>query len=149
MEPSDNFLISESGWLLNESGRAIAKPDQFCLEQFNEFKYQTIPIVCAPLYDEPNMDAGTNIMHIIGMLLSLPFLFLTFLVYALIKDLQNLHGKSLMCHVATLLMAYTSLIAIQFVTDKFDNDFCIILGKSIFLYMYRSYACQFYLGKEN
>lgn len=132
MMPSDVFQVSESGWLLNESGHAIAKPDQFCLEQFSEFNYQNIPLVCTPPYDESNNDAGTNIMHTIGMLLSLPFLFLTFLVYALIRDLQNLHGKSLMCHVATLLIAYTSLIAIQFVTDKIDKNFCIILGKSIF-----------------
>lgn len=50
---------------------------------------------------------------ILGMMLSLPFLLITFLVYGCIPKLQNLHGKSLMCFVFSLMMMYTSLSVVQ------------------------------------
>lgn len=129
----DNFRISEEGWLLNESGFNIVPPGQFCLEQFSEFDYQILPIVCDTSSVLLNNESGTNnIFYTVAILLSLPFLLTTFLVYALIRELQNLHGKSLMCHVATLLVAYTSLVVNQFATNNVNNEFCIILGKWVF-----------------
>ncbi|XP_060865535.1 G-protein coupled receptor Mth2-like isoform X2 [Metopolophium dirhodum] len=74
---------------------------------------------------------GGNIVYTIGMILSLPFLFSTFLVYALIRDLRNLHGKSLMCHVATLMVAYTSLITVQFISDLVNEEWCVFLAYAV------------------
>lgn len=125
---NDNFQVTKTGWLLNESGSIIAKPDRFCLEQFSELNYQILAVVCSPEKVE-SLEDGANIFYTIGMMLSLPFLFSTFLVYALIKDLRNLHGKSLMCHVATLSIAYTSLIVVQFITNSVVKEWCIFLGK--------------------
>lgn len=136
LEPSnrknDNFRISETGNLLNESGTVIVEPGQFCLEQFSEFDFQIIPIVCDTSSVSPNDEPGStvNIFYAVGIIISLPFLLLTLIVYALIRELQNLHGKSLMCHVAALLVAYTSLVANQFTTNSVNNeDLCIALGK--------------------
>lgn len=95
-------------------------------------KYQVLPVVCSPEQME-NEQLGGNMFYTIGMFLSLPFLFSTFLVYALIRELRNLHGKSLMCHVATLLVAYTSLITVQFITNSVIKEWCVFLGKSISL----------------
>lgn len=47
------------------------------------------------------------------MLLSVPFLIITFLVYGLIPELRNLHGKNLMSYVVCLTLAYTSMATIQ------------------------------------
>lgn len=136
MSPSerttDNFRISEKGWLLNESGSNIAEPGQFCIDQFHKFNFQILPVVCSrPRKDITNeKEPAIKLIFTVGMILSLPFLFSTFLVYALIRDLRNLHGKSLMCHVATLLVAYASLIVVQFITTNiFKMKYCIILGK--------------------
>ncbi|XP_022161437.1 G-protein coupled receptor Mth2-like isoform X2 [Myzus persicae] len=127
VEEKDNFRITKAGWLLNESGSVIAPPGKFCLDTFTSFNYQILPVVCSP-EQMTNEGLGRNMLYIIGMFLSLPFLFSTFLVYALIKDLRNLHGKSLMCHVATLLVAYTSLITVQFTTDNVIQEWCIFLA---------------------
>lgn len=129
---NDNFRITKTGWLLNESEAIIAPPGQFCLEAFSTHNYQVLPVVCSPEQME-NEQLGGNMFYTIGMFLSLPFLFSTFLVYALIRELRNLHGKSLMCHVATLLVAYTSLITVQFITNSVIKEWCVFLGKSIFL----------------
>ncbi|XP_026815188.1 G-protein coupled receptor Mth2-like [Rhopalosiphum maidis] len=126
VEEDDIFQVNKAGRLLDESGKMIVAPNRFCLEQFSELNYQILAVVCAP--EKFEVSGGQNIFYTIGMMLSLPFLFTTFLVYALIRDLQNLHGKSLMCHVATLLVGYTSLIIVQFVDDSVDKTWCIFLA---------------------
>ncbi|XP_060865534.1 G-protein coupled receptor Mth2-like isoform X1 [Metopolophium dirhodum] len=129
LNKTDSFRITKSGWLLNESGATIAPPDKFCLESFAADNFQTLPVVCSL---EMEYEAtGGNIVYTIGMILSLPFLFSTFLVYALIRDLRNLHGKSLMCHVATLMVAYTSLITVQFISDLVNEEWCVFLAYAV------------------
>ncbi|KAL4142489.1 hypothetical protein QTP88_004935 [Uroleucon formosanum] len=127
LNKTDSFRITKTGWLLSESGTIIAPPDKFCLDSFSKFNFQTLPVICSPELMESEAIGG-NMFYTIGMILSLPFLFSTFLVYALIRDLRNLHGKSLMCHVATLLVAYTSLITVQFVTDSINEEWCVFLA---------------------
>lgn len=53
----------------------------------------------------------------IGMIISIPFLLATFIVYALIPELRNVHGKSLMCYVFALTLAYAMLAFIQLSTS--------------------------------
>lgn len=43
----------------------------------------------------------------------MPFTVATFLVYALIEELRNLHGKCLMCYVACLFVLHVDLVLIQ------------------------------------
>ncbi|XP_026815187.1 G-protein coupled receptor Mth2-like [Rhopalosiphum maidis] len=126
-EKNDDFRVNNEGFLLSESGKIIAAPDRFCLEQFSELNYQILAVVCSPEQLAVQQD-GTNVFYTIGMMLLLPFLLITFLVYALIRDLRNLHGKSLMCHVATLLVAYSSLVVVQFITDSVVKTWCIFLA---------------------
>lgn len=63
------------------------------------------------------------------MLLSVPFLVITFLVYGLIPELRNLHGKNLMSYVVCLSVAYTSMAIIHLKTDTISHTlFCKWLG---------------------
>ncbi len=53
------------------------------------------------------------------MIVSLPFLFVTLLIYVAIQDLRNLHGKIVICYVLVLISAFISLPAIQLqIVDK-------------------------------
>lgn len=47
------------------------------------------------------------------MLISIPFLIITLLVYGCIKELRNLHGKCLMSYVWSLTILYLSLFIIR------------------------------------
>lgn len=63
------------------------------------------------------------------MLISIPFLLATFLVYVLLPEKRNLHGKCMMNYVFTLTVAYVVLVYIQIF--PIDNDeFCVGVGKS-------------------
>lgn len=121
-DDTEHFRVTETGLLQNKMNETIAAAGQFCLERFSDVKNLIIPLVCNPIA------TPLNIYYTIGMALSLPFLLTTFLVYALVKELRNLHGKSLMCHVVTLFVAYSSLIIIQLATSKIDQRVCVIFG---------------------
>lgn len=135
MIPSDNvmdeFGISKKGWLLNQTGHDLSQPETFCLEKMQD-SFEIFTIVC---YNTEN--DGLNLLYTIALIVSLPFLFCTFLVYALIKELRNLHGKSVMCHVATLLVAFTGLLITQFETRNIEGDLvCLILGMFIYYFIF-------------
>lgn len=92
-----------------------------------------------PLLCFPDPDAGSVVntivftMFPIGMLLSTVFMALTLVVYGLLPELRNLHGKCLMCHVACLLMAYLSLSIIQLGTSILPEWMCTFLREYYFL----------------
>lgn len=129
----DDFRVSETGRLSIGSGPSVIEypAEQFCLEQFSDSDFRIEAIFCdvgAP--PEPVAESGVkNLLYTVAVLLSLPFLIITFLVYALVRELRNLHGKSLMCHVATLLVAYACLVVNRTATDRLDTNGCIVLGE--------------------
>ncbi|XP_022917468.2 G-protein coupled receptor Mth2-like isoform X2 [Onthophagus taurus] len=69
---------------------------------------------------------------IIGMIISMPFLIATFLVYALLPD-KNLPAKSLMCYVLSLLFAYIMLVTIQ-LNSNLEHGACVTIA----------YLCYFF-----
>lgn len=120
----DSFQISLNGWLLQESQNIPYS--QFCYELLQtDSGFQYIAVVC--IMENPN--DGLDIITIGALIISIPFLFTTFLVYLLTKKLRDLHGKCLICHVLSLLMAYTSVIIVQVKTNEVDSIVCVILGK--------------------
>lgn len=46
---------------------------------------------------------------------SCAFLLMTLLVYVCLPSLQNLHGKTLMCHVGSLILAFTCLAIVPWI----------------------------------
>jgi len=70
------------------------------------------------------------ILCALGLITSSLFLLVTFLVYACLPSLQNLHGKTLMCHVASLFAAYVCLSVAQLGGTILDQFFCAALGES-------------------
>ncbi|XP_025409388.1 G-protein coupled receptor Mth2-like [Sipha flava] len=115
-----SFGITEDGRL--NYGSNVA-PGQFCIDRNNENGSQLVIVMCAI----ENKQTASKIYNIVALIISLPFLFVTLLVYALIVELQNLHGKSLMCYTATLIVAFTSLIIDRFI-NSIDQYFCILMG---------------------
>lgn len=71
------------------------------------------------------------------MIFSLPFLVATFVVYLSFAELRNLHGKSLMCYVCSLIALYISLALVQLDTNGLiltvESLPCIISGYIIYL----------------
>lgn len=76
------------------------------------------------------------------MLLSVPFLLATFIVYAVIPELRNVHGMSLMSYVGGLTVGYTFLATVQIIGSRedclsgvvrcYDPVFCTMSGYIVY-----------------
>jgi hypothetical protein len=68
------------------------------------------------------------------MLMSIPFLIITFCVYGVIRELRNLHGKCLMCYVLSLTIFYITQMVTYFWSYEMSNNkqVCSIFGYTNF-----------------
>lgn len=141
LEEEDHiFQISETGILYTNKTQII--PDEYCLEQFIEYYFTSLVVVCGRTGPSTISTTASSLSTAmsklqsksidIGMIISLPFLFSTFLTYAFIKELRSSwHVKFQMCHVASLTMAYMILIINKYLAPKMyeKNMYCLILGE--------------------
>jgi hypothetical protein len=126
---SDQFLLLRTG-VLSVPAQNNFTVAEYCIEAFED-KKEILPLLCFPpeVSPEGKNDTEIYLMYPVGMIISIPFLFATFVVYAVIPELRNLHGKSLMSHVSSLLTAYAFLAIVQLGSNHLSNEFCIFCGK--------------------
>ncbi|XP_015514293.1 G-protein coupled receptor Mth2 isoform X1 [Neodiprion lecontei] len=121
--PEDDFVLDSKGALVTQA--AVLEPERYCLDWLDDLETIRV-IVC---YVEEAQEEPVKIeikLYPVGMIVSLPFLLATFLVYAIIPELRNVYGMTLMCYVASLLVAYTMLAVVQLIT--FGDLTCIVLA---------------------
>jgi hypothetical protein len=107
--------------------------DKYCLEKviFSEDEMEGIyTFLCFPEDEMVEDDSLQFTLCSLGLITSSVFLFATFLVYACLPSLQNLHGKTLMCHVASLFAAYVCLSIAQLGGENLDLFLCAAVGES-------------------
>ncbi|CAH1388364.1 unnamed protein product [Nezara viridula] len=109
----------------------------FCVENvyngnISFFKDGDFVFFCFPPTEKPYLP----LWNTVGMMVSAFFLLLTLLVYCSLPSLQNLHGKTLMCHVACLFAAYSGLVTVQLITDQLLAQLCVIMGNYERLYLF-------------
>jgi hypothetical protein len=51
------------------------------------------------------------------------------LVYCLIPELRDLHGKTLVCHVLCLTVAFIFLAVVQVFGETLINEMCVVVGE--------------------
>lgn len=126
-DSSEEYVILDTGWLRRGDGRR-EPPKTFCLDQI-ESKTTVLPFFCYPEDEDPTND--TFAVYPKLMIISLPFLLATFIVYAGIKQLRNLHGKCLMSHVSALSLSYICLTVVQIASEEINQFTCTSLGKQL------------------
>ncbi|XP_031355939.1 G-protein coupled receptor Mth2-like isoform X2 [Photinus pyralis] len=130
----DTYYIQENGNMylpyLNDSNGETLTPDRYCLEVFIDdvMDRNLTGLVC--FHEERKL---ADPVYSFGMIISMPFLLLTFLVYAVLPD-RNLHGKCLMCYVITLFGAYAFLVFIQLYPNDLAGANCKTLGILCFFF---------------
>ncbi|XP_051170360.1 G-protein coupled receptor Mth2-like isoform X2 [Leptopilina boulardi] len=132
--PEDMFFLYKNG-SLQRSSEQYYLPSDYCLD-WTDYIYNFSAILCED--DSKNVAEST---HPIGMIISILFLLITFMVYAIVPELHNLHGKTLMCHMASLIAAYTGLVIHKFDFEYLShNNTCIFLAYM----MYFSFIASFF-----
>lgn len=121
--PEDMFLLFKNGTLQRNPEQHYFLSD-YCLD-WTDYINNFSAILC-----ESANDNATERTHPIGIFISVLFLLITLIVYAIIPELHNLHGKTLMCHMASLIVAYTGLVVHKFDFEYLSYNYvCISLGK--------------------
>lgn len=124
-EPAEIFWILESGTVVR-AGEGPLTRGTYCLEDIPQLD-AVLPVLCFPEGEEEGV--GVYAVYPVGMIVSIPFLASTILVYSMLKELYQLHGRCLICHVGSLLCAYICLAAVQVDTTAFSHTMCIVMGK--------------------
>ncbi|GAB0095981.1 probable G-protein coupled receptor Mth-like 3 [Sergentomyia squamirostris] len=114
-------------------------PESGYCTDFVEFAPDFIEIRTFLCFETPPGHSKEHFMvYAIGLAISCLFLAATLLVYACLPKLMNLHGKTLVSHVLSLLIAYAGLSYIQFGTD-FQPKFC----HTVAMFIYFSFLAAF------
>lgn len=119
------YLILPNGSVYQGPGKLILA-SSYCLAIFNRYIYDVIACTSqtkAPIYISA------------CLLVSLPFLLLTFVVYSVLPELQNIHGYTLRAQVASLFITYIIMYMGQQMTDLATKDYCIPLGTACINYI--------------
>lgn len=125
-----NYLMSDGRILIEgpDGKDVLFDSSLYCLENINGTE-EIFTFICA----QPSEDLEDKLKFIyypVGMILSIPFLFLTFIVYVILPDLHNnLHGMSLMSHLFSMCSAYVVLSVIQINGRSMSFSWCFSLGK--------------------
>lgn len=102
---TDDHQLHENGTLWVRAHEFLPV-GAFCMDhQAGVNSSDLVVIVCLRKLPPKEVDLWRRV----GALLSVPFLAVTFVVYAIIPELRNIYGKTLMCYVFALLVAYSSL----------------------------------------
>ncbi|XP_078049774.1 G-protein coupled receptor Mth [Augochlora pura] len=130
IDSTEILNLTKEGYL-RQVPRVLNELDSYCLDIFEDGSVHSL--ICFPeLEPEPPIIKYmiTSLLEVISCV----FLVLTLLVYIFLPSLQNLHGKTLMCNAASLLVSYLCLAIMPWVTppsqasDNSENIFCSVLG---------------------
>ncbi|XP_072750315.1 G-protein coupled receptor Mth2-like isoform X1 [Anoplolepis gracilipes] len=124
--PDDEYMFLINGSLYKPHHDEFVQSTSYCLavvqggDKFEVtvcFENETIPDV--------NQLNGTPI----GLIVSLPFLLATFVVYSILPELNNMHGYTLRGYVGSLFVAYMVLVVLQLTQpDAITYSTCIMLA---------------------
>ncbi|EZA57807.1 G-protein coupled receptor Mth2 [Ooceraea biroi] len=129
VHPSEEkWFATSEGHILIE-GYPLYRHNQYCMDIFynnsmTPFDQDFHLFMC---FNNPVIQENRRITFRVNTALeivSCTFLLITLLVYVCLPSLQNLHGKTLMCHVGSLFLAFTCLAILTWVVpgSPFDNE---------------------------
>ncbi|CAH0404745.1 unnamed protein product [Chilo suppressalis] len=123
----DRHSLTKDGWLLS----SLSLTNDYCLEAFDTRSCNNeVSITAVLCFIKPPVVKDFRISFIL-ISISAACLAVTLVVYCSIPELRNLHGLTLICHVGTMLLAYSCLARVQYSHVK-DESFCVALGYGIY-----------------
>ncbi|XP_011175314.1 G-protein coupled receptor Mth2 [Solenopsis invicta] len=122
----NKYHFLSNGSLHQSSGKLIS-PTSYCLASFNLKIYEVMVCNNQKMYRKRLYPIYVSAC----LLVSLPFLLVTFVVYSILPELQNMHGYTLRAYIASLFIAYIIMYCGQQVSELQpvnDKRCCIILA---------------------
>lgn len=141
----DQTKILPNGSIYDQEKDKLYSPtDGYCIEKYHSsdisfFNFypidngSTVVIVCDERKPPTKNELQNKIVYS-TMIISVVFLLLTLIIYLMLPELRNRHGKIVMCHVTCMLLAFVALCFLK-VPNKinYSTTECSIIGKPISL----------------
>ncbi|KAG8292686.1 hypothetical protein J6590_034879 [Homalodisca vitripennis] len=131
-EDDRNALLANGSLVMFKSKEAVDHKD-YCIDTYKG-KEGTYVFRCFPDQVRNELTEMEKMVFSVALTISIPFLLATVLVYLLLPELKNLHGKSLLCHVSSLSIAYIFLALMQsnFLSMNVEQPtLCVFCGESL------------------
>ncbi|XP_076649672.1 G-protein coupled receptor Mth2 isoform X1 [Halictus rubicundus] len=117
--PEDEYKLLDNGTIYRPPNDILLNQTDYCLGRFYLDKYEVL--LCGDaLSEEPPTNVKFGVPY--GMILSCPFLLLTFLVYTVVPELGNMHGRTLRGYVGALLVSYMLSAVVQMMPQHGVSD---------------------------
>lgn len=127
--PEDEYMVFANGSLYQPHYDEFIELTSYCLAVVNGDQYEVAICFSNDTKNATLPDQQRNDIPVVGLLISLPFLLVTFVVYSILPELRNMHGYTLRGYVGSLFIAYTVLAVIQLINQAILPDFlCIATG---------------------
>ncbi|XP_046390307.1 G-protein coupled receptor Mth2-like [Ischnura elegans] len=114
------YLRASDGELVMHKRNVSYGPFVFCVDRILELN-ENRPFICEP-QEEETFPRGVY-PHL--LVISALFLLLTFLVYVLLPELRNLHGKILMSHVISYFFMFLFFAMTEYLGRRLPHGICI------------------------
>ncbi|XP_018400551.1 PREDICTED: G-protein coupled receptor Mth2-like [Cyphomyrmex costatus] len=118
MLSANTYLFLTNGSLYLSNGEFIS-PKSYCFAILLRKIYDVI--VCT---NETKLPIYVSVCQLV----SLPFLLLTFIIYSILPDLQNMHGYTLRAHVGSLFITYAIMYVGQQISGLAEKSYCVELA---------------------
>ncbi|XP_015171585.1 PREDICTED: G-protein coupled receptor Mth2-like isoform X2 [Polistes dominula] len=144
-EVDKRCLVEEQFKMLNNGSiyienQPIINQDQYCLVNLNNSVYDVIQ--CCEFSDDVEIEKDNlklNTVLIIGLIISLPCYLITFSIYSIIPELNNLHGCTLRSYVCSLFFSYLFLVIIQISDKDINQTACYIFAFCMYFFFLASF----------
>lgn len=124
----DHIVLQADGSMIDVDGKIYPFWD-YCIDLQNTFGQIGVVVCLMPDTQAAPSSKKEHMAHHVGIIVSIPFLVATFFVYAIIPELRNLYGKTLMCYVICLIAAYVFLILVNYIRMSSIRGLCLFSGK--------------------
>ncbi|KAG5681355.1 hypothetical protein PVAND_010799 [Polypedilum vanderplanki] len=137
-EESENWGFLSNGYIY-DNYNITYDWNNYCISVNGTNKHM---FICAP---QEKVDK-IKLLYPYFMIASIPFLVITFFVYACIKELRNSHGKSLMAYVFSLTLIYGILSLLSLYDRYFVENYNILCKMMGYTLMTATFMCFFWLN---
>ncbi|XP_054290645.1 probable G-protein coupled receptor Mth-like 3 [Macrosteles quadrilineatus] len=114
----------------------------YCLESMNGSD-EIRTFVCLPDSAGDEVTRAQQFLYPLGMIISMPCLLITIVVYSILPALRNLHGKCLVCQCTCLLLTYIGLTIAYLKGGVLEDCWCVFIA---FMIQFTFLAGSFWLN---
>lgn len=128
--------LNANGSLYESSGNVILSTSYCLAVTYRTYNIYEVVVCSKLLYPEYPFDS---------LLICLPFLLLTFIVYTILPELQNMHSYILRAYVASLFITYVMICLSYKISNIFATRYCVLMG-TVYLnsIIMQQYNCSIY-----